>query len=129
MSEHPNVTIVNKMTAAVMSEDTAALAEIFTGDMELHVRGSEAVAGDHRGVDGFLGALGSLLAGGEVELDQHFCIGTDGWAAEWEHATLTRGDAKLEFDDAFIYRFDDGRIAEIWMLIGATPASVAAWLA
>ena len=129
MSDHPNVTIVNRMTAAVLSDDTDALAEIFTEDMQLHVRGSEAVAGDHRGVEGFLGALGGLLAGGEVVLDQHFCIGTDGWAAEWEHATLTRGADELEFDDAFIYRFDSGRIAEIWMLIGATPASVAAWLA
>ncbi len=34
---------------------------------------------------------------GQIELDQQFCLGADGWAAEWEHATLRRNgnDARV----------------------------------
>ena len=50
-------------------------------------------------------------------------MGADGWAAEWEHATLGRtpdGDT-LESRNAFVYRFEAGRIAEMWMFLGVLP--------
>lgn len=62
MSEqHPNVAVINRMTAAVFETDRDTLAEIFTKDMELHVRGPLPRPGDHGGVDGFLEALGALF--------------------------------------------------------------------
>ena len=39
MSEHPNVTVINRMTQAVFESDRQALAEIFTEDYVLHMRG------------------------------------------------------------------------------------------
>ena len=47
--------------------------------------------------------------------------GVDGWAAEWEHATLGRNGKTLESDNAFVYRFDGDRIAEMWMFLGCRP--------
>ena len=41
---------------------------------------------------------------------------TRSWAAR---------DRRLESDNAFVYRFDDDRIAEMWMFIGAPPGSEA----
>ena len=61
----------------------------------------------------------SRRTNGQIELDQQFCIGADGWAAEWEHATLHRNGNTLESRNAFVYRFDGDRIAEMWMFLGA----------
>lgn len=129
MSEHPNVTVIDRMTTAVFEHDRAALAEVFTEDLEFHMRGPLPRAGDHRGIDGFLDALGAVfeLTGGDVKIEQLFCAAEGSWAAEWEHAVLGRNGATLETKNAFIYRFDDGRIAEMWMICAAPAGSEAFW--
>lgn len=123
MTEHPNVATVNAMTAAIVGQDHDTLAKIFTDDFVLHMRGPVPPAGDHPGVGGLLEAIGSLfeLTNGEIDLDQQVCVGTDGWAFEWEHATLGRNSKTLESKDAFVYRFDGDRIAEMWMFFGVLP--------
>ncbi|HET7488874.1 MAG TPA: nuclear transport factor 2 family protein [Acidimicrobiales bacterium] len=123
MSEHPNVRTVNRMTEAILGQDHATLAGIFTDDFVFHLRGPHEAAGDHDGLGGLLGVLGGLVeaTGGDIDLDQKFCVGADGWAAEWEHATLGRNGGKLESDNAFVYRFDGSRIAEMWMFLGVLP--------
>ncbi len=126
MSAHPNVTTVNSMTQAIFGQDKDALARIFTDDYTFHLRGPGDWSGDHDGVAGFLGAIGRIMeaTNGDVHLDQQFCIGADGWAAEFEHATLGRNGQKLESKNAFVYRFDGDRIAEMWMFIGVLPEQV-----
>ena len=133
MSEHPNVTTVNVMTKAIFNQDHDALAKIFTDDLVFHLRGPQPMAGDHAGLGGFLGALGSLfeMTNGQIQLDPQFCLGADGWAAEWEHATLGRkgDDETLESRNAFVYRFDGDRIAEMWMFLGVLPEAAEAFFA
>lgn len=129
MSEHPNVAVINRMTRAVFANDRAALADLFTPDLAFHVRGPLPRAGDHSGVDGFLGVLGTIVeqTGGDVELQQLFCIADDRWGAEWERAVLGRGDRTLEAENSFVYRFEDGRIDEMWMICTAPPGSETFW--
>lgn len=131
MTDHPNVTTVNSMTTAIFEQDHDALAKMFTDDLQFHLRGPHPMAGDHEGLGGFLGALGYIFeaTNGQIELDQKFCVGTDGWAAEWETATLTRNGHTVESPDAFVYRFDGDRIAEMWMFLGADPAAAEAFFA
>ena len=78
------------MTDAVFSQDHDTLAKIFTDDLVFHLRGPHPMAGDHDGLGGFLSVLGSFfeMTNGQIELDTKFCLATDGWAAEFEHATL-----------------------------------------
>lgn len=129
MSEHPNVTLVNRMTKAVFENDAATLAELFTDDMTFHVRGPLPRAGDHHGVPGFLGALGAIfeLTDGDVKIEQLFCTAEGPWAAEWEHCVLGRNGRTLETKNAFIYRFEDSRIAEMWMICAAPNGSQSFW--
>jgi len=131
MSEHPNVASVNAMTAAIEAQDHDTLAKIFTDDLAFHLRGPVPTAGDHRGVGGVLEAIGALfeLTNGQIELDQQVCVGADGWALEFEHARLGRNGSTLESKNAFVYRFDGHRIAEMWMFLGAPPEQAAAFLA
>ena len=124
MSEHPNVTTVNSMTTAIFEQDHDALAKIFTEDFEYHLRGPAQVAGDYRGVGGLLEAMGAIfeMTGGQIDLDTKYCLGTDGWAAEFEHATLGNGKGQtVESRNSFVYRFDGDRIAEMWMYLGMLP--------
>lgn len=127
MNEHPNVATVDRMTAAIVDGDRQTLASLFTDDFAFHLRGPFVTAGDHLGVEGILGAIGPVFeaTGGDVKLEQQFCVGTDGWAAEWEHAVLGRRGRTLESDNAFVYRFTGGRIAEMWMFLGADPEAAA----
>jgi ketosteroid isomerase-like protein len=129
MSEHPNVTTVNRMTQAIVDQDSQTLASLFTDDFVFHLRGPFVTAGDHRGVSGILGAIGAIFeaTGGDVKLEQQFCVGIDRWAAEWEHAVFGRHGQTLESDNAFVYRFADRRIAEMWMFLGANPDAAAAF--
>jgi ketosteroid isomerase-like protein len=128
-TEHPNVATVNRMTKAVFDQDHDTLAAIFTDDLAFHLRGPHPMAGDHTGLGGLLGVLAAMveMTGGRISLDQQFCLGTDGWAAEWEHATLgrSRDDESIESRNAFVYRFDDDRIAEMWMFLGTPPETAA----
>ena len=121
MTEHSNVKTVNEMTSAIFAQDHDALAKIFTDDMVFHLRGPDPMAGDHKGVGGLLGVIGSWFeaTNGQIELDQQFCIGADRWAAEWEHAKMGRNGNTLESRNTFVYRFDGDRIAEMWMFLGA----------
>lgn len=130
-SDHPNVKTVNDMTSAIVDQNHDALAKIFSDDFVFHLRGPYAMAGDHQGLGGFLDALGSLFEAtkGQIEIDQKVCLGADGWATEWEHATLGRNGKSLESDNAFVYRFDGDRIAEMWMFLGALPAAAEAFFA
>ena len=123
-NDHPNVETINRMTPAVFAQDHDTLAKIFTDDFVFHLRGSShPMVGDHAGLGGFLGVIGSFFeaTNGDIKLDQQFCVGTEGWAAEWEHATLGRKGKTLESRNAFVYRFEGDRIAEMWMFLGALP--------
>ena len=130
-SDHPNVKTVNAMTAAIFDQDHDTLVKLFSDDFVFHLRGPYTMAGDHSGVGGLLGVLGSLFeaTNGQIELDQQFCVGADGWAAEWEHATLGRNGSTLESQNSFVYRFDGDRIAEMWMFLGAQPDRAEAFFA
>lgn len=62
-----------------------------------------------------------------MKLEQLLCVAEGEWAAEWEQAVLGRGGRTLEAKDAFIYRFEAGRIAGIWMLSDAPADSESFW--
>src|SRR5688572_26061622 len=118
MAQHPNVKTIDRMTQAALEGDADTLSKIFTEDMVFHVRGTVPGVGDHRGAKGFLGVIGSIveITKGDVKLDQLFAIADGDWAAEWERAVYGRDGKTLEQYDSFVYRFEDGRIAEMWMI-------------
>lgn len=128
---HPNVEVVNNMTSAIFSNDHDTLAATLADDFTLHIRGAVPPAGDHHGVGGLLEAIGDLMdvAGGDIEIEREFIAGADEWVAEWECARLGRDGKRLASMNSFVYRFDDGRISEMWMYLGASPAEFEAFLA
>jgi ketosteroid isomerase-like protein len=130
-SDHPNVETIDRMTTAIFDQDHDTLAKIFTDDLVFHLRGPDPMAGDHAGLGGFLGVIATWFeaTAGRIELDQLCCIGADGWAAEFEHATMRRNGTSLAAHNAFVYRFDGDRIAEMWMFLGAPRDEAEAFFA
>lgn len=130
MSAHPNIAVIDRMTEAIVENDRETLATVFTDDMTFHGRGPIPFAGDHAGVDGVLTAIGKVfeLTDGNVTLEQQFCQADDNWGAEWEHAVYMRNGRTVEMDNAFVYRFVDGRIRD-WWFIAADPEDVAGFWA
>ena len=130
-SQHRNVDTVNRMTAAIFDQDHDALTTIFTDDLVFHFRGPHPAAGAHTGIGGLLEVIGSFVdaTNGDIQLEQQFCLGADGWAAEWEHARLRRNGNTMESDNAFVYRFEGDRIAEMWMFVGALREPAEAFFA
>jgi ketosteroid isomerase-like protein len=127
MSQHPHVTTVDRMTGAVLGDDRTTLEGLLTDDFTFHYRGPYPKAGDYAGAAGLREVIGAIVEAteGNIDLQQRFCVATDGWVSEWEHAVLGRRDQRLESDNAFVYRFDNDRIAEMWMFLGAPPGSEA----
>ena len=121
MANHPHVETVDRMTGAIFAQDHDTLAAIFTDDFVFHHRSPLHLAGDYKGVGGLIETLGYLFeaTGGDIKLDQKYCIAEGEWVSEWEHATLGRNGKTLESDNAFVYRFNGDRIAEMWMFLGA----------
>jgi ketosteroid isomerase-like protein len=130
-TDHPTVETISRMTKAIFDQDHDALAGIFTDDLVFHLRGPGPMQGDHPGLGGLLEALGTIfeMTAGRITLDQQFCIGADGWAAEFEHATLGRSvdHETIESRNAFVYRFDGDRVAEMWMYLGMLPEAAEAF--
>lgn len=128
-TDHPNVQTVYAMTDAVFGQDHDALAKIFTDELVFHFRAPHPMNGDHHGLGGFLSVLGSIFeaTNGQIELDTKFCLGTDGWAAEFEHGHLTRNGRTEMSQNSFVYRFEGDRIAEMWMYIGMLPDAAEAF--
>jgi len=118
MSDNQNVNVINCMTEAALAGDTEALAKVFTEDVALHVRGAVPLAGDHVGVESWVKFVSEIvgLTKGDIKLDQLFCIGEGDWAAEWEHAVLGIDGRSYETMNSFVYRFEGGRIAEMWFI-------------
>ncbi len=129
MSNHPNVTAIDRMTKAVFENDRQTLTEVFADNLAFHVRGPLPTPGDYTGVDGFLDTIGGIFerTGGDVKIEQLCCLAEGEWATEWEHAALRRNGATLEINTAFIYRFHDGLIAEMWMICSAPGEAASFW--
>lgn len=125
----PNVDLINRMTAAILGQDHDALARVFADDFVFHLRGPYSEAGDHQGLGGLLRVMGGFMevCDGQIDLEQRFLIGSGGWAAEWEHATLHRKGRTLHSDNSFVYWIEDGRIVDMWMFLGGDPAEAEAF--
>jgi ketosteroid isomerase-like protein len=128
MGDQALIDVVEGLAPSVFGRDRSALSASLTDDVVLHVRGA-IPNGDFHGVegvlDGFSGVIGLV---DDVDIERIFCMTSDCWVAEFEHATLRRDGRALDSSNAFIYRFDGEKIAEMWMLTGASPAEVAALL-
>jgi ketosteroid isomerase-like protein len=126
---HPNATMVRELYDLGLSGNTAALVEHLCGDCVVHVPGHNAMSGDYQGPDGFLEFLGKNfeLAGEALHLEIEGVLADDERGISFEHITAERDGKTLDVHDTTVYRFQDGKVAEMWMLSTDLDAHEAFW--
>jgi uncharacterized protein len=110
--------VARRLYAAREAGDLATVAALVTDDVVVHVPGTHALAGDHRGLAAFAefaAATTALTDDGEA-IEVIDVLGGAGHAAVYCHVTAQRaGRAPLDNLTVHVLRIIDGRVAEVWL--------------
>ena len=110
--------IARRLYAARDAGDLATVAALVSDDIVLHVPGTHALAGAHRGLGAFAelsAALSALTDDGEA-IEVLDVLGGAEHAAVYCHVTAQRaGRPALDNLTVHVLRIRDGRVAEIWL--------------
>lgn len=89
---------------------------IWTDDIAWHLGGSHPFTGDHNGKEAVAGFLGGIVqaTGGtfRAELQNALADDTNGYSLH--KSTVSKNGEELVAWDILGYRFDNGKVAEIW---------------
>jgi len=113
MAEHPNVACIKAVYAAAAKGDTAALNDLFAGDILWHAAGRLQPAGDYRGreaVFGFLGKLRELAGGSLPHFDLHAVFADDEHGVALVIGTVSRGGRSMTWNGAHVFHLQGGGV-------------------
>lgn len=115
ISAPPTAEIARRLYLALAEGDLAGAAAHLAPDVALHVPGTHALAGTHRGLDGVLAFVTGTRArtddGEHVEVLDVLAGATS--AAVHCRVTATRGDRQLDNSTVHLLHLRDGRVTEI----------------
>ena len=123
--DHPNVALLKRLDARNM----AASTELFAEDAVLHYFNPNLpeLQGDHVGPEGvraFFESLAEMSRGTfRVEPVSATPVGTELVVVQSRN-TLTLGARTITVDAVVVWRFVDGRIAEVWDIVPGQPTEV-----
>jgi hypothetical protein len=129
VSVDPKERAVRELYAARGRRDWDAVRLLFADEIAWHEPGEEDHSGDFRGRDEVVALLEKLVAVTEGT----FQLVPDAFLNSSEHAAVLvrwwaeRGGRRSEGNEIAIYRFSDGKIAEVWFHVdGYEPESFSA---
>lgn len=115
---HPTRTphqVATALYAALVDGDVATAVELLDPDVVLHVPGTHALAGVHRGLDGvlaFTAGTAEATDDGESLEVLDVLVGAERVGVVCR-VTATRGERRLDNSTIHLLRVRDGRVAEI----------------
>jgi ketosteroid isomerase-like protein len=112
------VDLMRRYLAAVQAQDWPTAFSLVADDVTVHVPGSSALAGEHRGRDAFVAYVEAALArahGAEVEVELVDMLSSDERVALIVRERFRRADGDVEIRRANVYTVRDERIGEIWI--------------
>jgi ketosteroid isomerase-like protein len=115
MSDHPNLTLMQRVYEAFGTGDLAKAASYWTPDCVHHYPGRSPLAGSHAGVDqaiAFATKMFELTDG--VEMEVLDVAASDDYAYALLNTRYHKGGKTLEMRFTNISRIRDGKIAEFW---------------
>lgn len=116
MEEHPNVTLVRDMFAAMQRGDVQWLEDHTSDDIVWHTGGNSKAAGVHRGKE----EVRALMAGPDpssMDVDVHDVLGNDDHTVVLGSAVVTAPSGKsVEYNYVNVFHIADGKVAEVWGL-------------
>jgi uncharacterized protein len=115
MSEpHPNALTYLAALDAFNRNDLAALGEYVSPDLVYRIPGRSTVAGEFRGIDGFVEALTRLReqSAGTIQLTPLTVLADRVNLIARARVTAQRGDRQLDTENCYAFRFVDGKVAD-----------------
>jgi len=115
---HPNERLLRREYEARANRDDHALLEVFSEDIVWHVPGDNKIAGVYRGRDEVLEyvRLRRDLADGTLEITVEDVLANDSHGLVIASGRASRRGTPYEWRGHGVYRFEDGMIAECWLL-------------
>jgi len=116
MADHPNVELLRKGYDAYGSGDVAVLNELFADDIEWHIAGRSAIAGDYKGRDQVFAFFGKLmeLSGGTSKIEVHDILANDEHGVALVTGTATRDGKSFSGLDVHTFHLRNGQVVEFW---------------
>ena len=111
---HPNVLTYLAAIDAFNRNDLTAVAQHVHPDFVYRIPGHSTVAGEFRGVRGFVEALTRLRDESEatIELAPVVVLTDDENLIARARVTARRGDKRLDTENCYAFRFVDGKVAD-----------------
>jgi ketosteroid isomerase-like protein len=119
---HKNEQVLRDADQAQLRGDFEAFMGFFTDDVVVHVPGKSSLAGDYRGKDQFGQVFSRFSQLVEFSFEPHAYLADDEHGVTLQKSHYKKGNETLDSDDAFVYHFRDGKIAELWVLSVETDA-------
>ena len=116
---HPNIEFLRRYSDTLAAGKAADVLPFYAEDLVLHIPGRSPHAGTYTGQEAVLEYYTRLFrdTDGRFEnLGVLDILASDTHAASLVHWRVHRGDRIMEIDRVVVYRIDDGKIAEIWVL-------------
>jgi uncharacterized protein len=117
---HPIAAALRDSYQAALHGDVEPLRKLFWPDCVMHVPGHTPISGDVRGWDESLKWNATFVerAGktfGEEVID---VVADNDWAVMLTNYHAERNGRRIEDKSANVYRLREGRVAEMWVLLG-----------
>ena len=122
-SDHPNALRVEAFYVAqrrfYAGEDNAGeLREFLADDIAWHVPGRSPIAGDYRGIDAVLAYFADrrARANATFRIQPHGMLADDERVVHFAGGRAERAGKTWEWETVGVFRVQNGRIAECWLL-------------
>jgi len=97
---------------------TDRVVELLTDDVVWHVPGASPIAGDHHGHDGVVEYFRTRrrIADDSMRLRPGAMLTEEGLVVQRVDGTAVLGGESVDWRTVGVYRFEGGRIAEVWLV-------------
>lgn len=114
--ENDNAALIREGYEAFGAGNLERVREIFADDIQWHVHGHSAIAGDYKGTDEVFGFFGKLfeMTDGTFKMDIHDIVANDDHVIVLTHGTADRMDMHLDQDSVHVWHVRDGHATEFW---------------
>jgi uncharacterized protein len=112
----PKERAIRDLYEARARQDWAAVSALFADEIGYHEPGEEDHSGDFRGREEVVGLLQKLIAvtDGTFQLEPEAFLNLDTHSAVLVRWSAKREGQRSEGREIGVYRFEGGRIAEVW---------------
>jgi ketosteroid isomerase-like protein len=112
---HPNAETLRQIDESQLKGDIEGFLGHFTDDVKVHIGGASKLTGDYQGKEQFQDVFGRYLElVGEVAFDGNRYFADNEHGVDVQAAHYSKNGQKLDLEEAYLVRFRDGKVAELW---------------